>query len=205
MKTINSVHSIILLGLSMLAAQNGPDTLYCTEVDIESLDEYGDMITGGCNLGCAIGWSYDVSSYLESHSEITYGPENLCDGNLQTAWVEGADGHGIGEEIIITFDIPDEIENINFDGIEFINGYTKTPGIWEKNSRVKTFKVWFNEELLFYIHALDSDWPQTIHFGEKHTIYLNQGDVVYLEIAEVYPGSKYTDTAITEMTLHGGH
>jgi hypothetical protein len=188
-----------------LFAQNGSDTLYCEEVNVESMEEYQELLDFGCSLGCAIGWDFDATSYLEPQGDNTYDALNMMDADLSTAWVEGAEGYGVGESIMIFFEMPEEMENLNFDGIDFINGYAKTPTAWEYNSRVKTFKVWQNEEFLFYIRMLDTDWPQRVNFSPDHTVYLNQGDVVYLDIVEIYEGRKYDDTAITEMNLYGAH
>jgi len=196
---------IIIITSSILMAQNGPDTLICTEVEVESMEEYQELLDFGCSLGCAIGWDFDATSTLESHGNNTYGPGNLEDGDQGTAWVEGAEGYGIGETITIIFDTPEEMENLNFDGIDFLNGYTKSATLWEYNSRVKTFKVWHNDDFLFCIRLLDTDWPQRVNFSPDHTIYLNPGDKVYLEIADVFEGRKYEDTAISEMNLYGAH
>jgi len=205
MKQIRHLAVYIFITSAMLLAQNTSDTLYCTEVEVESMEEYQEMLDFGCSLGCAIGWDFDVSSYLEPQGDNTYGPENLGDCDFSTAWIEGEEGYGISESIIISFDMPEEMENLNFDGIDFINGYAKSATAWEHNSRVKTFKVWLNETFQFYIRLLDTAWPQQATFYPDHTIYLNPGDIVYLDIVDVYEGRKYEDTAITEMNLYGAH
>jgi hypothetical protein len=196
---------IIFLLCTSAPAQTALDTLYCEEVDVESIKEYKEMLEFGCSLGCAVGWKYDATSVLETQGDNSYGPENLADCDFNTAWVEGAEDYGIGEEIIINFDMPEQMENLNFDGIDFVNGYAKTSDTWSANSRVRTFKVWLNNEPLFYITLKDTDWPQTIRFNEEHIIYLNPGDIVSLEIVDIYAGKKYKDTAITEMNLFGAH
>ncbi len=33
-----------------------------------------------------------------------YGPRNLTDGNDKTAWVEGSDGQGLGEFVVLEFE-----------------------------------------------------------------------------------------------------
>jgi hypothetical protein len=196
---------ILLLLFSLAAAQAALDTLFCQEVDIESIEEYRDLLLYGCSLGCAIGWEYSASSVLEPQGDNTYIPANLADCDFETAWVEGVDGYGIGEEIIINFQMDENIHDMNFDGIDIINGYTKTPATWINNTRVKTFRVWHNSEPVFCIELLDTDRPQTVSFIQGHTIYLDPGDIVYLEIIDIYPGDKYEDTAITEINLYGDH
>ena len=196
---------ISIVVMMPLLAEGDSDTLYCEEVEIASMEEYQELLDFGCSLGCAIGWEYDVSSFLQAQGDNTYGPENLGDCNFTTAWVEGEEGYGISESIVITFDMPEQMEDLNFDGIDFINGYAKSATSWENNGRVKIFKMWQNETFLFYIQLLDTDWPQRVNFAPDHTVYLNPGDIVYLDIMEVYEGRKYEDTAITEMNLYGAH
>lgn len=205
MKWLRDTCCIVILIAVPLLAQNGQDTLYCTETNVESMEEYQELLDFGCSLGCAIGWVFDATSNLEAQGDNTYSPKNLQDGDFTTAWVEGANGYGLGESIIIVFDMPEEMENLNFDGIDFINGYAKSATSWEYNSRVKTFKVSQNDDFLFCIQLLDTDWPQRVNFSPNHTIYLNPGDIVYLDIVEVYEGRKYEDTAITEINLYGAH
>ncbi len=194
---------LTLLSSSQLMAQT--DTLYCKEVEVDSIEEYVELLTFGCSLGCAIGWSYNTTSFLSKQGENTYEPANLGDGDLTTAWVEDEDDYGIGVEILIDFDMAEQMENLNFDGIDFVNGYAKTPSVWANNSRIKTFKVWQNDAPLFYLELLDTDWPQNITFDDEHRIYLNPGDQIALEIIDIYPGKKYKDTAITEIHLYGAH
>lgn len=61
----------------------------------------------------------------------TYDPENAIDGDYRTAWVEGADGAGIGSWIELDFDGVHKIK-----GIEISNGYKK-----RKDSIIEIFEL----------------------------------------------------------------
>ena len=65
-------------------------------------------------------------------NRFNYGPESLFDNADNTAWVEGVDGQGVGEWIVVEFDGPRMVKEI-----EIKNGYMKDPALYQKNSRVK--------------------------------------------------------------------
>lgn len=59
-----------------------------------------------------------ASSVFPTWRDITYGAENTLDGNTDTAWVENADGIGIGEWVEHHFGSVQSVEEI-----QFYNGY----------------------------------------------------------------------------------
>ena len=71
-----------------------------------------------------------------------YKSENICDGKIETAWVEGVGGDGIGEWIKISIDaytVLSEITTTPFEisKIAIIPGYGKSEKTWVENNRVK--------------------------------------------------------------------
>ncbi|MCX8009337.1 MAG: hypothetical protein N3A54_06625, partial [Patescibacteria group bacterium] len=70
-----------------------------------------------------------------------YSPQKAFDGNINTAWVEGVEGDGIGEYIL--FYVP--IKNSRYDSkpakinLSIINGYAKNEHLYKINNRVKEF------------------------------------------------------------------
>lgn len=64
--------------------------------------------------------SVKASSSLPPTKRISYQPENVLDGNLATAWVEGAKSNGTGEWLEFKFAEPVEIHSI-----DIYNGYQK--------------------------------------------------------------------------------
>lgn len=160
-------------------------------------------LNGGCSLGCAIGWTLNSTSNLSTQGTSTYEPENMNDGNKNTAWVEGKRDYGIGEKIIVQFSAIDGLTDIPFDQIFITNGYAKSPSIWEDNSRVKLIKVYHNGNPKFIIKLEDTIYPQWVSWDE--TFNISESDKVELEILEVYPGNKFKDTAISDLSLNGAH
>lgn len=148
-----------------------------------------------------------------------YSAGNISDKNKKTAWVEGVDGSGIGELVLVAcldFNKP----------IRIWNGYGKSANLFKANARVKQAR-------LYIIRAEIHDVTQygTIHSNLKAiatnevtlldkngyqklfvpsftaNTYFNElmqqeTDYTYflaIEIRSVYKGSKYSDTCISEV------
>ena len=92
----------------------------------------------------------EASSELKSKNE-QYAAKNVIDNNPATAWVEGASGSGINENIKIDFTpytAGGKIEGstlINKIGI--INGYSKDKDTFKSNNRVKKIRITYNYRL----------------------------------------------------------
>ncbi|MFH0893685.1 MAG: hypothetical protein V2A54_04555 [Bacteroidota bacterium] len=192
-----------LLLCSLHAFSQKLKTYTATPGDSSSYENIWIELNGGCSLGCAIGWTLDVTSSLPKHDTITYIPNNMNDGNRNTAWVEGAKEYGIGEKIIIRFDTAYPCPGVSFRSITLTNGYAKSEEVWADNSRVKMMKLIKNGKPLFYIKLLDTIIPQYIRWNYK--LMVATGDVIELEIVSVYKGRKWKDTAISDLSLMGAH
>ncbi|MCO6184647.1 caspase family protein [Rhizobium sp. L1K21] len=130
-----------------------------------------------------------ATSVLDPQYGNRYGGVNLGDNQLRTAWVEGVAGDGIGQSVLISFDSPKTIN-----GIRLVNGYAKNGDIFAKNGRVRELLV-----------ATSSGYSQTITLHDNSDWQrldlppLNDVSWIMLEIGSVYRGSKYKDTAISEL------
>ena len=174
-----------------------------------------------------------------------YGPHNLLDADLATAWVEGADGDGIGESVTI------EAGEILEEAIIIRNGYQKSQALFNANSRVKKLRLTLFAgfmipgdvtELYAYFSVvpfgesveveLEDKWgiqriPMPFDIDEAAEFKQEQHDVfireaasrieeiqansegfesepkfryfLRCEILEVYKGSKYEDTCISDI------
>lgn len=139
--------------------------------------------------------SLTASSSLDPSGSITYSPKNVMDGKPETSWTEGVSGHGMGEWIKLEAG-QDQVVT----GINILAGYAKNDQIYKQNNRVKTLKVECSdgtskvftlEDLADYLayQELEFDSPVRTKF-------------IKLTIIDVYPGSKYEDTCISEITLY---
>jgi hypothetical protein len=131
--------------------------------------------------------AFSASSYL-TEGDITYKPENLGSHSTRKPWVEGVPGQGIGEEIYI-----DRWFGRLWISIGFVS-YDR-PELYELNSRPKTIRVVSEatgDERL--VELEDTPNPQSIDVpGEWETA--SDGGI-RIRIEEVYPGSRWDDTAI---------
>lgn len=130
----------------------------------------------------------DASSCLTENGK-EYSLKNLRDRRLETPWVEGVPGDGIGEGFTLTF---------NGGSVDptllLMNGYISfdKPYLYEQNNRIKKIKVKGltsgKEKIL---DVIDTPHPQTVDIS-----FITEMEDIRVEIAEVYKGTKYDDTCL---------
>ncbi|MCM1991624.1 NADase-type glycan-binding domain-containing protein [Oceanirhabdus seepicola] len=162
-------------------------------------DEYSKVTSNTDNSNIEkselISWDFtSVSSSLDSLTTRNYGSDNLSDGDITTTWSEGESGDGIGSWIQL------------FSNTEFIisklqlkNGYKKSKELFFKNNRAKKIKVEFSE-------GESSIWELSDGFSFDNTLTLDSPITttsLKLTILEVYEGSTYKDTCISELLVYG--
>ena len=133
-------------------------------------------------------------SLVEASSELsergmTHSADRICDGSLNDAWVEGASGQGIGENVRFTFD-----DVYCFSGMRINAGYQKTEDLYYKNSRPKKIKLTFSDGRSKSFKLKDYYGMQQVDFDEPI-----ESDSVRVTIESVYKGKKYKDTVISEI------
>jgi len=132
-----------------------------------------------------------VSSALPPAHGNSYGARNLLDGNDNTAWVEGSGGQGAGDFVVIEFDAPRSVR-----GVIVQNGYAKNADIFGKNSRVKDVELNFSNGESMQATLTDQTGEQRINLNRPV-----KAKWVQLIIRSVYPGWKYSDTAVNELRV----
>lgn len=133
-----------------------------------------------------------ASSYLKEDIETHY-PANICDGNVRTAWVEGAEGDGLGESILIDFGKEKAISSL-----DIINGFAKEERLYYANHRVKRIMISFSDGRSQEFDLQDKNLGyQTIQLhGPVKTSFIK------LTILGIYCGTKYSDTCISEVRIN---
>lgn len=134
---------------------------------------------------------YCVSSVLPSQFGNTYGPQNLFSGGQSVAWVEGRSGQGIGEWIVVEFD---GLRTVDF--IQVRTGYQKNADIFYKNSRVRQLRAEFSNGHTMTLRPQDEITTESFRVDPGVKAYW-----VKFTIEAVYPGNKYTDTAIGKLNV----
>ena len=121
--------------------------------------------------------------------EFSYVPTLVRDGDLTTAWVEGARGQGEGESITLTFDTTCSVS-----GFKISAGYQKTKELFEKNSRPKEIEILFSDGASCRVTLEDHMSEQTVNLSRAV-----ESQTLTIRLISVYPGTTYTDTAISEI------
>jgi|WetSurMetagenome_2_1015567.scaffolds.fasta_scaffold337306_1 hypothetical protein len=142
----------------------------------------------------------DVNTVVSSSSVLVeknkdagfYKAENLLDHNYSTAWVEGVAGTGIGQYLTMTF-----YKNWQPSELHIVNGYAKNDAIYQKNSRPKQLKLTFSDGTTQTIDLKDIMTEQIFSLNIKNKI-----GWVKVEISDVYKGTAYEDTCITEIEFN---
>ncbi len=132
-----------------------------------------------------------ASSTLDATSTISYRVTNLLDGDLTTAWNEGAEGPGIGEWIQFDFS-----QTIKLARVEIANGYQKDNERYQGNPRVKSLKVEYSNGTTQLVDLLDVMDFQAI------TPTIQPVDWVRFSIVSVYAGEEWDDTALSEIRFY---
>jgi hypothetical protein len=161
-----------------------------------------------------------ANSTLPSQGQYRFDPELAADYNPSTAGVEGREGDGIGSWIEFSWVgpgnyaerqrkvEPDPQPLGEFDGtwehflklakpctgLGIVNGLMHSESIWRGNGRVKTFKLHVDGEHWGWIDLQDGWGRQSVDLD------IPEGARVRLEIEEVFKGTKWPDTAISEIS-----
>lgn len=119
----------------------------------------------------------------------TYYASNAIDGKRATAWIEGADGPGIGEWIRFDFD-----REINLHRILWQPGYFKSPAIWNQNNRLASVRAEFSDGTWRELTFADRMDSQKMDVGAVRTRW------VKFVITAVHYGTD-PDTAVSEVAF----
>lgn len=133
-----------------------------------------------------------ATTTLPSDGNNTYGAYNLIDEDNSTAWVEGVNDAGIGQRIIFKADFPQTVKHI-----QILNGYCKSRDLYQKNNRVKTINIIFSDGTTIRKSLKDVYAEYQLLVFDSPVVC----DELSIEIQEVYTGSKYNDTCISEILI----
>lgn len=170
--------------------------------DIEIRGDFFETEPAPCSWYCGgnIDTAYS-SSELKSLKDINYSAINIHDFDASTAWVEGIKGYGIGEKLYVEFVF--EQVPISITTLKIYNGYMKSEKAWSENSRVRTFKLYVNNSP-YALLQLDDVAGEQVFSIDTFVPTKNKPLKLTFEIYDVYKGTKYDETAISEINFDGG-
>lgn len=119
------------------------------------------------------------------------------DGKLETAWLEGVKGNGIGEWIMYSAETDQTLSSITV-----YNGYLKNDKVYINNGRIKKLSLEFSDG-----EIITKDLEKLNYSSAKkgYTITLDKQKIttsVKLTILDAYQGAYYTDTGISEIKFN---
>lgn len=199
MKTV----AIFLLSLLIFAANPQAQATLPT-FDAVAAEEEGEYFPEECSFYCAnFTHTESASSALPHRDKLRYDATRAHDRDLNTAWVEGSAGDGVGEFLEYAIDTSEHQgdDPLKVTGLGICNGYRKSKELWRDNSRVRRLKMYVNGKPYAIINLQDSYNCQSVEVGAVEL--KPKKTILRFEIMEVYKGSKYSYTAITEIELDG--
>jgi len=132
-----------------------------------------------------------ASSELPSQGALSYGIANTLDGNLRTAWnSNGAEvGTGVGQ--VLSYRFP---ARVHLRRIDLVNGYAKSDKLFRQNGRIGAVAITTD--------AGTSEMPLNDSIDQQ-SLEQDFGvtNAVSLRVLSVYPGSRYPDLGLTEISF----
>lgn len=156
-------------------------------------------LMGGCSMACAFPWETTASVPGKSAQPVY----KLNDSDSSTAWIDPNPSTGTRLSFQFPKKLPKEMNGTTpFYGFDIANGFTKSADVFKTYSRVKKAKLFYNGKPLCNVVFADSRRWQHVLFDD---LFPHQGDTFAIEISEVYPGTKSSCVAITQLVLQGAH
>ena len=158
-----------------------------------------------------------VATSALAEGRVRHRPENATDGKLETAWVEGAKGAGIGERLTLS------VSGLVL-GLSIVPGFAKSETTFGQNNRVSALTLHFScrdegsEELApcsdlpplrVRLQREGGVVPMKRQYVDLSSEMLDNMDAdrvaaIALEIREIdAAGARYDDTCISEVELLG--
>ncbi|MCP3669068.1 MAG: hypothetical protein GY814_01250 [Gammaproteobacteria bacterium] len=132
-----------------------------------------------------------ASSVLTSQNGNHYGPGSALDFDERSAWVEGVEGSGAGQWLELNLG-----GGSSFQTLFLVNGYAKNRTTFNANGRLRMVRIQAADGLDTRITLKDSMEQQEIRLPRRVT-----SPWIRLTIISVYPGSRWQDTAISELAV----
>jgi hypothetical protein len=173
----------------------GVPAIEARHIEVERLEIVSGSATEVRNLTSFATTS--ASSHLPTDQGGQYQSWMATDGRLDSSWVEGVAGAGVGEWLLLTFPGEIEVHSISLDV-----GYDRDADIFFKNNRIKTVTLVFSNGESLQLGFADERGMQTVPLVRAPGPNI-ETTTVQVVIDEVFPGTKYDDTCLAEIEVWG--
>ena len=161
-------------------------------------------------------YEYGVMRNVVADSELkegttVYSAKNLIDGTYSTPWVEGASDFGKNQKIKLNlFGNPSKFSAFNYETVThlyLLNGFRKNEKTYYENNRIKTLRLWVNGKDCGTVELKDKPFNTVNDFNFAYEADLLNNErltkvkSIEIEILDVYKGTKYNDTCISEIVV----
>ncbi len=143
-----------------------------------------------------------ATSTLPETLKKSYMAQNVLDGKLETAWVENAQGVGIGEEVTLYLATKKSVHTILI-----YNGYMSSLELYNKNGKITTVQIDFGEGTVIKADLTVHTYTSKEEFAKAGacTIHLDKPvytDTITVTILDAEGGTDYNDTCISEIKIY---
>jgi len=126
-------------------------------------------------------------------TSYSYPPRLLLDGDLSTCWAENKDGNGIGEVLTVSFPTKVFIQKLAMD-----IGFDRSASLFFANGRIKEIEIALENQEVFTHRFHDKRGLQVLELPDSIAVKSFE-----IKILDVFPGSLYQDTCISEIEIWG--
>ncbi len=132
-----------------------------------------------------------ASSTLKATSITDFRPTNLLDGDLTSAWNEGAEGTGLGQWVRLEFQ-----DIITLARIEIANGYQRDEERFSGTIRIKSIELQYSDGATQVVQLRDIEGLQVIEPAVDETEWIK------LTILSIYPTYVWADASLSEVRVY---
>ena len=138
-----------------------------------------------------------ASSMLPAGRGGTYHPYAAIDGLPETAWAEGVAGPGLREWVLLTFPGTIEVHSVGLDG-----GLDRDADVFSANNRIKQVTLEFSSGETLSVPFQDVRGIQNIPLVRALGSNIKT-DWIKIVIEDVFEGTRYDDTCLSEIEVWG--
>jgi len=132
-----------------------------------------------------------ASSTYPAEDSVSYDAKNISDGKAGTAWVEGADGAGMGSTIDLDLGGDKDVAQLKIWG-----GMWYSADSWNRSNRPKQIELEFSDGSTHMVDLVDKQEVTTVTLPSP-----KKTSKVILRLKGVFNGSTFPDTAISEVQV----